>query len=150
MIARVLLAVLGLAALAWGAWCVLELAGGSVSTVVELVAWLVGGPVLHDVVLAPVAGGLGWLLAHRLGPVWATPVRAGATATGVLVLLAVPLLWRLHSGPVNPGLHDRDHPLGVALALAVVWLLVLLAGLVRTARHRRRHRPGGLSPRSPC
>lgn len=149
MIIRVLLAVLGLAGMGWGVWCGLELVDGSVPTGVELAAWLVGGPVLHDLVLAPVAGGLGWLLARRLGPAWSTPVRAGATVTGVLGLLAVPLLWRVHSGPDNAGPPDRNYLAGLAAALAVVWLLVLLTGLRTTARRvsDRNAGPSGRCPR---
>lgn len=125
VITRVLVGVLGIAALAWGGLLALDL-----SEQVSVGAWFLAGPLVHDFLLAPIVGGLGLLLARTLSPVWRTPVAVGATLTGVLVVLAVPLLWRTDE-PANPGLHDRNYPVGLAAALALVWLTVLAVGAVR-------------------
>jgi hypothetical protein len=101
---------------------------------VDLALWFVAGPVVHDVLLAPLFAGLGLLVARRVPKPWRAAVLVGGTFTGVLVLLAVPLLWRPFAGGPNPGLVDRDYAVGLLVAVGVVWLGVLtttLAGRVK-------------------
>ncbi|AHH94106.1 hypothetical protein [Kutzneria albida] len=139
---RIVLAVLGLAAGLWGAWLALPLVTFSPSVTVSVLAWLGGGPVLHDALLAPVVGGVSFAVLRWAAPAWRRPLLCGLAITGVVSLLAVPALWRTYANPeATPGLHDRDYALGVAVTLAVVWLLVVLVGLVR-----QRHEKAG--PRS--
>lgn len=114
---RLLLGTAGLAMMAWGASLALR-----VPQIVEFGAWFLAGPLLHDLVLAPVVALAGLVLKG--------PAKAGAVVSGVLALIAIPLLWQPHV-PVNPGLHDRDHWLGLAVSLAVVWTLVLAITLYR-------------------
>ncbi|HEX6347589.1 hypothetical protein [Umezawaea sp.] len=104
----------------------------------SLGGWLLGGPVLHDVLLAPLVGLGGTVLARVLPAPWRAPVGAGLVVSGVLVLLAVPYLWRAFSGPVTPGLHDRPYPAGLLVALTVVWTAVVVAGLARSRNTRPR------------
>jgi hypothetical protein len=66
-------------------------------------------------------------------------VRVGGALTGVLVLLAVPLLWRPFAGPPNPGLNDRDYLVGLLVATGAVWLGVAAVALVA---HRKRPHAG--------
>jgi hypothetical protein len=62
-------------------------------------------------------------------------VRIGATLSAMLVLLAVPALWRTNAGPPNPGLDDPKYGLGLLIALAAVWLsLLAFAGAARVYR----------------
>ena len=128
MIIRVLLAVAGVAAAAWGALLALDL---SLTDNTEIATWLVAGPLVHDLLAAPLVGVLGLLLARVLPPPWRTPVVAGAVLSAVLFLLAMPLLWRRYPAPVNPGLHDRDYGPALLACLAVVWVAALGAGAVR-------------------
>ncbi|KAA2252118.1 hypothetical protein F0L68_36820 [Solihabitans fulvus] len=130
---RVVLAVLGLAALGWGGSLLVPLLLGSPGDAVSLLAWLGGGPVLHDLLLAPAVALLGTVIVRALSPRWRGPVTTGLVVTGTLGLLSVPLLWRENSGPPNPGLHDRPYLAGLAAAVAVVWIVVLLCGVT----HRR-------------
>ncbi|MCT2582946.1 hypothetical protein [Actinophytocola gossypii] len=125
---RVVLAVLGVAALAWGAWLAVE------SVSVPALLWFAGGPVVHDAVVAPLVGVVGLAVARFVPERWRAPVAVGAVSSGVLVVLAVPLLWRPYGVPENPGLHDRDYVLGLAVALGVVWVGVLVSGLARPRR----------------
>jgi hypothetical protein len=115
----------------WGAVLVLPLVS------VDLVLWFVAGPIAHDVLLAPLFAGFGLLIARWVPKPWRAAVQVGGTFTGVLVLLAVPLLWRPFAGGPNPGLVDRDYPVGLLVAVAVTWLGVLAATLVQ--RHKRPH-----------
>jgi len=49
----------------------------------------------------------------------------------VLVLLAIPVLSRPGMRPDNPSVLDRDYPLGLTVALAVVWFCVPVYVLLR-------------------
>jgi hypothetical protein len=68
------------------------------------------------------------------------PVAVGAVLSGVLALLAAPLLWRPFGVPANPGLHDANYGLGLAVALGVVWAGVLAWSSIRTSAARGRAR----------
>ncbi|MET8359508.1 hypothetical protein [Micromonospora sp. NPDC005171] len=128
---RRLLLVVGVAFTAYGGWLLLPQLGTTVP-------WLIGGPVLHDLLVAPLVGlvglALGRLVTNRARRAWIT---AGLLASATLLLIAVPLLWRPPSAPPNPGLPDRNYPLGLAVALAVVWAAIVIVLVVATAVDRR-------------
>jgi hypothetical protein len=132
---RFVFAAAGLAALAWGAWLAWDFAGAH--NAVQVAFWLVGGPVVHDALVAPVVGLAGLALARFVPVAWRVPVAVGAVLSGVLTLLAVPLLWHPFGVATNPGLHDANYVLGLSLALAVVWLGVLVSGTVRQLKLSR-------------
>lgn len=127
---RALLVLLGVAGSGYGGW----LLWPDLSTTV---VWLVGGPVLHDAVVAPVLGLTGLLLIRVL-PTRAVRgwIAAGLAVTATLLLIAVPLLWRPHRAPHYPGLNDRDYLPGLAIWLGALWAGVLLGAII-TARRRR-------------
>jgi hypothetical protein len=131
---RWVIGAIGLGLLGWGA---MLLVPSALQNPFSLGTWLLGGPVLHDAVLAPVVGVTGVLIARVLPKPWRAPVGAGLVLSGILVALAVPYLWRTFSGPLTPGLHDRDYLAGLLIALAVVWAAAAVAGLLasRTSRH---------------
>lgn len=133
---RWVIGALGVAMGLWGAVLVLPLVS------VNLVLWFVAGPIAHDVLLAPLFAGFGLLVARRVPEPWRAAVLVGGTVTGVLGLLAVPLLWRPFAGGPNPGLADRDYPLGLLVAVGVTWSVVLAVALARRGRS-----PGGRDKR---
>jgi hypothetical protein len=109
-IVRIVLGLLGLAALAYGALLVARFAVGAPRVAESVAGFLIGGPVLHDALVAPLVAVLGLLIGRLLPGRWRSPVRVGAAISGVLGLLSVPALWRTYAGLRNPGLHDRpDH-----------------------------------------
>jgi hypothetical protein len=128
---RWVIGVLGVGLIGWGA---VELLPALVDSPLSLGGWLVGGPVVHDALLAPLVGVGGAVIARVLPKPWRTPVGAGLVVSGVLVVLSVPYLWRAFSGPVTPGLHDRPYLAGLLIALSVVWVAVAVAGLVSSRR----------------
>lgn len=136
---RLLLALLGLAALAWGALLFANYAFPLRPDVFGTAFWIVGAPVVNDAVIAPVTAIAGLVLSRIVPAPWKTPVIAGTVATAVLAILAFPLLWRTYGTPPEPGLHDGNPALGLALTVAAVWLLVVLAGV----RPRKRPRATG-------
>lgn len=131
---RIAIALPGLAALVWGVVLALEFAFHSWRDGRSAIAYFLGGAIGHDLIIAPIVGVVGLLISTRVPVAWRTPLRVGASMSGVLALIAVPALWRAHAGQANPGLDDRNYALGLFVALVVVWVLALAGGLVR--RHR--------------
>ncbi|UOX88239.1 hypothetical protein MUY14_42210 [Amycolatopsis sp. FBCC-B4732] len=106
--------------------------------VIATTGWIVGGPLLNDGVVAPLTAVLGFVLSRIVPHPWKTPVVAGTVITGVLAIVAFPLLWRPYGTPPMPGLHDGDPALGLALTVAAVWLVVVATALVIRARRPAR------------
>jgi len=128
---RRLLVLAGTGVMAYGGWLLWGLRRDWPS----LAAWLLGGPVLHDLLVAPAVGATGLLLARLLCASRArAAVAAGLAVTGTLLLIAVPLTWRPAAAPPNPGLQDRDYVVGLGVFLAAVWLAVAAVAV----RPRRR------------
>lgn len=99
----------------------------------ELARWLVGAAAVHDLVLLPVVGGLGWAL-RRFTPPPAWPVvRAGAVAVGTLALVAWPYAAGYGASAGNPSLLPRDYVIGPVLAAASIAALTAVA-VVATVR----------------
>ena len=129
-------ALAGLALLGSGAVLAWEFASSRTVNAVQGGAWFIAGPIINDGLVAPVVGIVGLALRGVLPRPWRGPVAVGLVLTGVLTLLSVPLLWRPYGTAVNPGLHDRDYGTGLAIALGVVWVGVLLVGLAQQRRSR--------------
>ena len=138
---RWIFALAGLAALGWGAWLAVDVAAGHDS--IQAAAWFIGGPLVHDGLVAPAVGLGGLVLTRVLAQQWRAPVAVGTTLSGVLALLSVPLLWRPFGVATNPGLHDGNYALGLAIALAAVWAGVVTTGVLRTRKSAARGRARG-------
>ncbi|MGP4014511.1 hypothetical protein [Saccharopolyspora sp. 5N708] len=139
-IARIVLVLPGLAALAWGAVLFGQFVQAMGPSSIVAWGWLVGGPVVHDGLVAPAVGLTGLVITRVVPRAWRGPLLVGTALSGVLGLLSVALLWRRYGAPPSPGLHDADTATGLLVALAVVWVLALLAGAVNTWRNSRRTR----------
>lgn len=129
--ARVLLVVAGLTGLVWGAVLLVRFAVPAPGQALVAAGWLLGGPVVHDVVIAGVCGLAGFAVARLVPPRWRLPLTVGLVVSAVLAVLAVPLLWRAYGTPPLPGLHDRDPVPRLVIAFAVVAVAVVLGGFVR-------------------
>jgi hypothetical protein len=138
-VTRVLLALSGLALLGYGVVLAWEFATSRTVNAVQGIAWFVGGPLVHDGLVAPAVGVAGLVLGRLVPATWRTPVTVGVVLSGVLTLVAIPLLWRPYGTAVNPGLHDRDYGVALAVALGAVWVAVLgVACVIRFAGWCRR------------
>ncbi|MEU2348103.1 hypothetical protein [Modestobacter sp. NPDC049651] len=124
----------GLAAVGYGAHGLLT-AGGRVP-LGSWATWFVGSALLHDLVLAPLWIGLGWLAARWL-PRAARPVVAVAAAvSGVLTLVALPFVLARGRDPRNPSFLPRDYGLTLLLVVAAVWALAAVWAAVAVRRAR--------------
>nr|WP_239071629.1 hypothetical protein [Amycolatopsis sp. SID8362] len=116
--------------MAWGVVLFAEYALPVRPDVIATATWIVGGPIINDGVIAPLTAVLGVVLARLVPHPWKTPVVAGTVITGVLAIVAFPLLWRPYGTAPMPGLHDGNPALGLALTVAAVWLAVIVVALV--------------------
>jgi hypothetical protein len=98
-----------------------------------LLTWLIGGVVLHDLVLAPVLLAVG-LAAHRLPAYLRAPAAVGLVVWGSVTLFAVPVLGRFGALDDNPTLLDRPYLVTWLVGCAVTVLLVGVAGALRSRR----------------
>lgn len=125
---RVLLIAAGLALGGYGALLLWE---NPTVILVRILVWAVVAAIVHDLVFAPLCAALG-VAGRRVLPVrWQSPVAVAALSSVVLGLLAVPVYSRPGMRPDNPTVLDRDYPLGLWIALAVVWACVPLYYLLR-------------------
>jgi hypothetical protein len=103
--------------------------------------WLVGGAIVADLIVIPIAGALG-LLTHR----WVAPrawpaVRFGLLTTAVLVGFALPLVLDQGGTPGNPTVRPRNYEVGLAVAIGATWAIVAAVLAIRWASERRRLAP---------
>ncbi|MEV0355676.1 hypothetical protein AB0H71_06375 [Nocardia sp. NPDC050697] len=126
----------------WLGWYgIAALLGLSRPELISVTLWFAAGILLHDAVFAPLCAAAGVGARQVLPEAWWAPVACGAVCTVTLVLVALPVLRRGGAVPDNPSSLDRDYPLGLGIALAVVWALVLAVLLAK------RHRETSRSPR---
>lgn len=127
------LGALGVAIGWYGALLLLDLGGENLRAAG---AWLIGGVVLHDAVLAPATIVLAHVATRVLGRRLPVPVIVGSIVLASATLIAIPVLGREHARPDNATLLDRDYVLGW-FVLAGLTLLVVSATLVRNRMIRR-------------
>ncbi len=130
---RLVVGALGLLVGLYGAW--LLLSRQDLSQLTSVVIWLVGGLLLHDVLISGGVLGLGALLGLVLSPRVRGPVVAGLVVLGSVTLLAVPVLGRFGAKADNPSLLDRNYLLGW-LVLALLVALGTGAGVALRSRRR--------------
>lgn len=99
--------------------------------------WFAGGIIVHDGLFAPLCLALGFGGRRVLPQHWWGPVGCGAVCTVALLALSIPVIGRRGAVADNPSILDRNYVLGLAIALLVVWAVVV-AELVR--RHNRGER----------
>ncbi|WP_433197604.1 hypothetical protein ACQP1G_01475 [Nocardia sp. CA-107356] len=139
--ARILLLLVGLGFGWFGISALFELPPTDLASVA---IWFAGGILLHDAVFAPVCAAFGLTARHLLPPTWWAVTACGAICSVALVLIALPVLDRRNAMPSNPTVLDRNYPVGLTVALTLVWSLVVIAYAVanrsvqRPARNQER------------
>jgi len=125
----------GLAAVLYGGYGLLT--AGSRVPLGSWLTWFVGSALLHDLVIAPVWIGLGWLAARFLPAAARPAVVVGAAVTGVLTLIALPWVLGVGADPANPSFLPRDYGRNLLLVDVGVLLVAALWATVATLRARR-------------
>ena len=101
------------------------------------VRWWVTAAVVHDVVVAPLAVGVGWLVVRFAPRVAKAPVQAGLIVSAVVVAMSWPALRGYGRIASNPTYLPRDYGRGLILSLAVVWAACGAWTVLRALRQRR-------------
>jgi hypothetical protein len=124
----------GLGAVAYGVYGLLT--AGSRVPLASWLTWFVGSALLHDLVIAPVWIGLGWLAA-RLLPAAARPaIVVGAAVAGLLALIALPFVLGIGADPGNPSFLPRAYGRNLLLVDVGVLVVAALWAAVVTLRAR--------------
>ncbi|MGO4255026.1 hypothetical protein [Marmoricola sp. RAF53] len=123
---------------ALGGYGVLLLAGTGFANVRATTFWLVGGVLVHDLVLAPLTllAAAAVLAVRRPS----APLVAGFVLVASITVVAVPVLGRFGARADNPTLLDRDYVTGWVAVVAVIAIAVALTSWW-SRRQRRRHPP---------
>lgn len=88
---------------------------------VSLAKWLIGALLVHDLLIAPVVIGLGWLLARYVPPRARRYLQAGLIAGGLVSSLGVLLIWRQDKyGAASLALLQQDYRRNLLILLAIV------------------------------
>jgi hypothetical protein len=101
----------------------------------QLIRWVIGGAIVHDLLVAPVVTAVGLLFAWRAPPWWGRPVAAAFGTSALLVVFSFPLLRGFGRHPGNPSTLPRNYPTGLAIVLGAIWMVT---GLVISWRAWRR------------
>ncbi len=103
----------------------------------DLARWMLGAALVHDLVVVPIALGVGFLAwrARRA----CTPAAPGAFLVSMsLVFVAGPYLRGYGRSAAVPSLLPRNYATGLAVYLAVIWTATAATVIVtRMRRHRR-------------
>jgi hypothetical protein len=117
----------------------------------ELARWVVASDLVHDVIAAPIAVAVAWLVGRWLPAPARAPVRWALATSAVLVLIAWPFVRGYGRNPTIPSLLNRNYATGLGAYLAAVWVLAACWGAIASIRsrwHRRVAWPRG-TPRWP-
>lgn len=127
LIVRAVLLLTGFVVGLYGLWLIWEF---PISTIIQLAVWGGIAVVVHDFVFAPLAALLGFAGRKLVRGRWWKPVTVTALCTAVLALLAIPVYSRPGARADNPTVLDRNYPLGLWIAIAILWACVPMYYLV--------------------
>lgn len=128
------------AALGWGviAWGVAGAVRHHVDTrPADLVRFVVGGILLHDLVVVPLALVTAYALGRVVPAPWRRWVQAALIVAAPLALFAYPQLRGYGRIPGNPTALPHDYAANLALVVAAVVAVCAVAAVVGALRRRR-------------
>lgn len=131
---RLPLALGGIAAMGWGLWLMRD---DGLERWRSQLAWILGGVIAHDALLAPLVVLVGVLAARSLRPRWRSVATVGFIVWSTVTLAVANVLLPVGGRPDNPSLMNRPYVLAWIVFTAVVLSLVALAVLRRRHRERR-------------
>lgn len=100
------------------------------------VRWLVTGALVHDLIVAPLAIAVGWVVVRYAPRALKAPLQMVLVISAVLVAVSWPALRGYGQVPSNPTYLPRDYASGLLLSLAAVWAVGATWALARLRRGR--------------
>ena len=146
VVLRVLLAAAGLAAIGYGIDGLV--ARPRATNPPQAASWLIGGILVHDLLVVPVTAVVGFLLTRGV-PAPYRAVLQGALLVSAAVVLAFLPLWRGYGGsPGNPSVNPLPYGRNLTIVLGAVWTgaAVLIVFRVVSARRGRAWERTGPDP----
>lgn len=98
------------------------------------VRWWVTAAIVHDVVVAPLAIAVGWLVVRFAPRIVKAPVQAGLILTAVMVAASWPALRGYGRIASNPTYLPRNYGTGLVVTLLLVWAACGAWALARLLR----------------
>lgn len=141
---RGVLGAAGVAMIAFGAIRILQ--HSSITRPAHLAEWLIGSLLVHDLILAPLTLGVGWLLNAYVPPRARTFVQAGLVTGGLISVLGLVLIWRQGKTSARSlALLQQNYAANLLLLLVLV-ALAAVASYFWTGWRGRRARPATGAP----
>ena len=110
--------VVGWAVIAFGIWgAIFE----GLNVKPSFVIWLIGGLLVHDLLVAPLVFATGMVLRRALPARYRATVHAALILSAVFVLASIPVLGRFGASEDNPSALPRNYTAGLLIMLAIVW-----------------------------
>lgn len=135
---RILLGTVGLAAIGYGALRILTDAKDTKP--IALAKWLIGSLLVHDLLIAPVVIGIGWLLARFVPARARAFVQAGLVTGGLVCAVGVLLIWRQGKTSARSlALLQQDYAANLLVLLAIIALVTVTCYLISVSRASRRN-----------
>jgi hypothetical protein len=103
----------------------------------QLVRFLLGGALAHDLVLSPVVLVTGVLLARAVRGRWRGPIQAALFISGTLVLFTYPELRGYGHALANPTSLPHNYAANLAVVVAAVVIVTIAAAVVGVSANRR-------------
>ncbi|OHV57300.1 hypothetical protein BCD48_06725 [Pseudofrankia sp. BMG5.36] len=99
--------------------------------------WLIGGILVHDLVIVPVTAATGLLLIRFVRAPYRAVVQGALLVSAAVALASLPL-WRGYGGsPDNPTVNPLPYGRNLAIVLGAVWAGAAALIAVRMMRARR-------------
>jgi hypothetical protein len=103
----------------------------------QLVRYVIGFLVVHDLVVAPVVIAGGWVVSRCVPPPVRGPLRGALALSALIVAFSWPLLRRYGEHATNDSALPLDYGRTVPIVLAVVWVAAAAVAARRIITARR-------------
>ena len=102
-----------------------------------LARWLIGAVIIHDGILVPATMLLGFVITHVVKPRMRRYVQGALIASGLITIVAIPLIDRRGSQPAVKALEQQNYGLHLGILIALVFGAALIAYVGQVLLDRR-------------
>ncbi|WP_241835292.1 hypothetical protein [Pseudofrankia asymbiotica] len=143
-VVRVLLATAGLVVIGYGIHGLFTMTRATHPP--QAARWLIGGVLVHDLVIVPVTAVVGLLLTRFVRAPYRAVVQGALLVSAAVALASLPL-WRGYGGsPDNPTVNPLPYGRNLAIVLGAVWAAAVALIAIRVMRARRAQRARDATP----